>query len=173
MNVIRPGLAGLVILALAAGCGFPQPSAQAASPSQFAAGTAAVQPTVPPSPAPSPTSSLSGAARWPRVTCAPPASVPPSWTLMCASAVAAAEALVGPDPGTASIEFGYGPWCPPAAQAPKCPGLELPNTGWVAFHRLTLDPSAVLWVVAVQADAAGRVTASWVRLPSPYASPAG
>jgi hypothetical protein len=45
--------------------------------------------------------------------------------------------------------------------------LELPGTGRVAFHRLTLDPAALLCVVGVQADASGRVTASFVRLPSP------
>ncbi len=52
-------------------------------------------------------------------------------TLTCENAVAAAKAVVGPDPAVAYIEFAFGSWCPPGTFR----ALSLPNTGHVVFHR--------------------------------------
>jgi hypothetical protein len=75
-------------------------------------------------------------------------------TLNCENAVAAAKAVVGPDPAVTSIEFKFGLWCPADR---LCPAMLVLNGGYVTFHRE--DPLRDL-VVVVTADQAGKVTAS-------------
>jgi hypothetical protein len=102
------------------------------------------------------------------VACAaPPAAGSP---LTCDAAVAAAESLAGPDPGTASIEFGYGFRLPcPPGMACAVPSNDM---GWVAFHRpVVADPYAVLWAFGVVADAKGLVEATWAPTQRPSPSP--
>ena len=130
------------------------------------------------SPSPAPTdlssASASAAAVGPPVTCDPDAVpyvrevgptgslLPVVITLTCQRAVAAAEALVGAVRDVASIEFAYGPWCPPGAFC----ALILPNTGHVIFR---LRGSQTDLLVDVSADASGKVTAS-APIPIPSAS---
>jgi hypothetical protein len=92
------------------------------------------------------------------VSCAaPPAAGSP---LTCDAAIAAAESLVGPDPGTTSIDFGYGRRvpCPVGVACAPVPN----NVGWVVFHRAVLDPRAVIYEFGVSADATGLVEVTWV-----------
>ena len=90
--------------------------------------------------------------------------VPVVITLTCDRAVAAAREVVGPDREVESIEFGYGPWCPPGAFC----ALIQPNTGHIVFR---IRESQLDLVVNVRSDASGRVTASApLAIPSP-ASP--
>lgn len=90
--------------------------------------------------------------------------VPFVGTLTCGSAVAAAEALVGPDPAVTSIEFAYGFYCPPGYFCV----LSAPNEGHVVFHRQTPRPDLV---VDVRSDDTGKVTAFDPRMiPTPAPS---
>jgi hypothetical protein len=75
--------------------------------------------------------------------------------------VAAAKAVVGPDPGIAYIEFDYRRWCPPGYFCTYS-GL---NDGHVIFHVTGQRPDILVTVVA---DKAGTVTAS---SPQPLPSP--
>jgi hypothetical protein len=100
--------------------------------------------------------------RW-TTTDAKGSQVPLAPTLSCDKAVAAAKVALGGDPAVYSIEFGYGPWCPPGAFCV----LSLPNSGHVVFHRSGHLPDIL---VAVTADDAGNVTAAALR-PLPTASP--
>ena len=102
------------------------------------------------------------------VACAAPPVAGSSLT--CDAAVAAAESLVGPDPGTTSIEFGYGLRLPcPVGMACAVASNDM---GWVAFHRTVVaDPYAVLWAFGVVADARGLVEAAWAPTQRPSLSP--
>ncbi len=125
-------------------------------------GSAAPAPTADPADATRPSAAAAAAAS-PTVVCA---TESPSWTavgadgspvpvavtLGCGQAVAAARALVGPDPSVVSIEFAFGRWCPPGA---ICSAAR-PNTGYVVFHRRV---GLADLVVSVQSDASGNVSA--------------
>ncbi len=152
------------------GCATPAPTQTA---------TQAVAPPAYVSPAPtvsvSATASTSAVAAEPTVVCQPNSStwgqtdangsqVPIAITLTCENGVAAAKAVVGPDPAVADIEFAFGAWCPPGAFC----ALTLPNTGHVVFHRKGPLPDLL---VRVTADGAGKVTATQpTALPSPSPS---
>ena len=82
-------------------------------------------------------------------------------TLTCEAAVAAAKAVVGPDPAITYIEFDYLRWCPPGFFC----AMSTFNDGHVIFHMNGQRPDIV---VQVMADEAGRVTAS---SPQPLPSP--
>lgn len=75
--------------------------------------------------------------------------------------MAAAEAVVGPDPAIAYIEFDYLRWCPPGMFCV----VSTMNDGHVIFHMRGLRPDILVEVVA---DEAGKVTAS---SPQPLPSP--
>jgi hypothetical protein len=165
MKVLRTGLLPAVLLAAfaAAGCATPQPSASAVPPS--AASVPAASAVSSPSPSPSP----SAAAAQAKVVCQPynwvdadPSHLP-AITLTCENGVAAAKAVVGPNPTVVSIEFGWGRWCPPGA---ACIPF-IPNEGWVIFHRSDGLPDLL---VSVTADASGKVTAA-APTPLPVPSP--
>lgn len=162
--------AGLLAVILVGGCATPAPTPT--TPPQT---PSALTPTPAPTAtvAPSATASPSAAAAEPTVVCPPDETspwfitdangspVPIVVTLSCENAVAAAKAVVGPDPTVTYIEFAYGPWCPPGVFC----ALSLPNTGHVVFHRKGLLPDLL---VGVRADKAGKVTATDATpLPSP------
>ena len=163
MRTHRSGVlaAGLAAALAASGCAAPSPTqtpAQATHPDRI--------------PSPTATASASAVAAEPKVVCQPNAStwsqtdangsqVPIAITLTCENAVAAAKAVVGPDPAVAYIEFAFGSWCPPGTFC----ALSLPNTGHVVFHRKGLLPDLL---VGVTADATGQVTATE---PTPLPSP--
>ena len=90
-----------------------------------------------------------------------PSGSPIPVTLTCENAVAAAKAVVAPDPAIAYIEFDYGRWCPPGFFCV----MSTMNDGHVIFHVNGLRPDILVQVVA---DEAGRVTAS---SPQPMPSP--
>jgi hypothetical protein len=123
------------------------------------------------SPAPSssralPSPSTAGA---PLVMCEPEATdasgSPIPHALTCENAVAAAEAIVGPVPGIAYIEFRYGRWCPPGRYC----AITTDTDGHVIFHVHGLRPDIL---VQVHVDDAGQVVAeSPLPLPSPLPSP--
>jgi hypothetical protein len=75
-------------------------------------------------------------------------------TLTCENAVAAAKAVVGPDPAVTSIDFKFGRWCPAGR---PCLMMWVLNGGYVTFHREGPLPDLV---VIVGANQAGKVTAS-------------
>ena len=117
---------------------------------------------------------MSAVAEEPKVVCQPNTSswskteangsqVPIAITLTCENAVAAAKAVVGPQPALAYIEFGIGFWCPPGASC----AVALPNRGFVVFHRKSLLPDLL---VNVTEDDTGKVTATQPR-PLPLPSP--
>jgi hypothetical protein len=81
--------------------------------------------------------------------------------LTCENAVAAAKAVVGPDPAIADIEFDYGRWCPPGYFCV----MSTMNDGHVIFHMKGVRPDILVSVVA---DEAGKVTTS---NPQPMPSP--
>lgn len=82
-------------------------------------------------------------------------------TLTCENAVAAAMAVIGPDPSVVKIEFHFGSWCPPGY---ACVLIGFLNRGYVTFYRT----GGRDLVVIVDADQAGKVTAS-----KPVPVPAG
>jgi hypothetical protein len=90
-----------------------------------------------------------------------PSGSPIPVTLTCENAVAAAEAVVGADPGITYIEFDYRRWCPPGY---FCVASGL-NDGHVIFHVKGRGPDILVTVVA---DKAGTVSAS---SPQPLPSP--
>jgi hypothetical protein len=141
----RTLLGALVVIALtAAGCSTRPPTP---APTEAAKPTASTQPK----PAPS------AVAAEPTVVCQAPAftHVPESIriTLTCENAVAAARAVVGPDPAVTSIAFKFGLWCPAGR---PCLAIAVFNGGYVTFRRYPLGDL----VVVVTADQAGKVTAS-------------
>ncbi len=151
-----------VLLAVAAGCATPVPSVSAAP-------SSSTSPTPPPRSSNTPSPSPSTAAA-PAVVCerSAPTSAgtdqlgsPIPVRLTCENAVAAAEAVVGPDPAIAYIEFDFGRWCPPGDYCV----LSTANDGHVIFHVHGLRPDIL---VQVRADEAGRVIAS---SPEPMPSP--
>jgi hypothetical protein len=156
------GLALGMLTAGIVGCGTTQPSVT------FAPSPVAASPTVVASTVATPV-----VADEPRVECEPNTSiwtqmdangsqVPIPITLTCENAVAAARRVVGPDPALAYIEFHYGGWCPPGA---RCAALG-PSHGYVIVHTKGLRSDVL---VAVTADAAGKVTASDPRPLAPAA----
>lgn len=160
--LLRASGAVAVLLVVAAGCATPVPSVSA-PPSPSASASPAPPSSNPPSPSPS-------TAVAPKVVCdhGAPSSAgtddsgsPIPVTLTCENAVAAAEAVVGPDPAIAYIEFDYRRWCPPGMFCV----LSTWNDGHVIFHMNGLRPDILVQVVA---DGAGRVTAS---SPQPMPSP--
>jgi len=160
--LLRASCAVAVLLAIAAGCATPVPSVSA-PPSASTSASPASPSSNPPSPSPS-------TAVAPKVVCdhsAPtsagtdPSGSPIPVTLTCQNAVAAAEALVGADPGITYIEFDYRRWCPPGY---FCVASGL-NDGHVIFHVKGRGPDILVTVVA---DKAGTVTAS---SPQPMPSP--
>ena len=151
--LLRASGALFVLLAISAGCATPVPSVLA-PPSASTSASPALPSSNPPSPSPS-------TAAAPKVVCGKGAPIGP--TLTCNNAVAAAEAVVGPDPAIAYIEFHFGRWCPPGFFCV----MSLPNTGYVIFHVKGLRSDILVTVVA---DEAGTVTASSPQpLPSPSA----
>jgi hypothetical protein len=143
-------LSGFLVAALAAtGCSTLQPTPTP---------TGAAEPT--PTASAQPTPAPSAVAAEPTVSCQtwvwnhtpPPGTV--AITLTCENAVAAAKAVVGPDPAVTSIEFKFGLWCPPDR---PCLAMMVLNGGYVIFHREGALPDLV---VVVTADQAGKVTAS-------------
>jgi hypothetical protein len=118
--------------------------------------TASAEPTVTASAEPTP--EPSAVALEPTVNCQAPAWTPPPnpnigpITLTCENAVAAARAVVGPDPAVTSIEFYRGHWCQPDR---PCLAIAVLNGGYVIFRR----PTVVDLVVVVRADKDGKVTA--------------
>jgi hypothetical protein len=160
--LVRASGALAVLLAVAAGCATPVPSVSAAP----SASTSAT-PAPPSSNAPSPSPSTAVA---PEVVCdrSAPTSAgtdqfgsPIPVRLTCENAVAAAEAVVGPDPAIAYIEFDFGRWCPSGYFC----ALSTMNDGHVIFHVKGLRPDIL---VQVRADEAGKVTAA---SPQPMPSP--
>ena len=75
--------------------------------------------------------------------------------------MAAAEAVVGPVPGIAYIEFRYWRWCPPGEYC----AITTDNDGHVIFHMKGLRPDIL---VQLHVDAAGQVIAE---SPQPLPSP--
>ena len=160
--LVRASGAVAVLLSVAAGCATPVPSVSA-PPSVSTSASPAPPSSNPPSPSPS-------TAVAPKVVCdhsAPSSAGTDSFgspipvTLICENAVAAAKAVVGPDPAIASIEFDYFFWCPPGM---FCVASTM-NDGHVIFHMKGQRPDILVTVVA---DKAGRVTAS---SPQPMPSP--
>jgi len=159
--LLRASGALAVLLAIAAGCATPVPSVSA---------PAASTPASPAPPSSSPPSPSPSTAAAPKVVCdrSAPASAgtddsgsPIPVTLTCENAVAAAKAVVGPDPAIAYIEFDYFRWCPPGYFC----RMSTWNDGHVIFHMNGLRPDILVDVVA---DESGRVTAS---SPQPMPSP--
>jgi hypothetical protein len=143
---VRQLLVAVVVAALAAAtCSPTQPTPKPTASAEPTA-TASAEPT------PEPTA----VAREPTVSCQAPAWTPPPnigpITLTCENAVAAAKAVVGPDPGVTSIEFYRGHWCQPDM---PCLAIAVLNGGYVIFRR----PSTSDLVVVVRADEDGKVTA--------------
>lgn len=160
--LLRASGALALLLAIAAGCATPIPSVSA-PPSASPSASPASPSSNPPSPSPS-------TAVAPKVVCDHGAPIsagtdasgsPIPVTLTCENAVAAAEAVIAPDPAIAYIEFGYRRWCPPGY---FCVASG-PNDGHVIFHVKGRGPDILVQVVA---DEAGRVTAS---SPQPMPSP--
>ena len=160
--LLRASGALAVLLAIAAGCATPVPSVSA-PPSASPPASPASPSSNPPAPSPS-------TAAAPKVVCdhSAPSSAgtdasgsPIPVTLTCENAVAAAEAVVGPDPAIAYIEFDYLRWCPPGTFCV----VSTMNDGHVIFHMRGLRPDILVEVVA---DEAGKVTAS---SPQPLPSP--
>jgi hypothetical protein len=160
--LLRAGGAVVVLLVVAAGCATPVPSVSA-SPALSTSASPAPPSSNPPSPSPS-------TAAAPKVVCdrSAPGSAgtddlgsPIPVTLTCENAVAAAEAVVVPDPGIAYIEFDYLRYCPPGM---FCTWSGF-NDGHVIFRAKGRRPDIL---VNVHADEAGRVTAS---SPQPLPSP--
>lgn len=161
--------AGLLAVVAVSGCSTPTPTPTTA-PQATAASSPSASPVVTATPAATatPSPSPSAAAAQPKVVCQPNNTVLdadpshlPAITLTCENAVAAAKAVVGPDPTVVSIEFGWGRWCPPGA---ACIPF-IPNEGWVIFHRSGGLPDLL---VSVTADASGKVTAA---APTPLPAP--
>lgn len=130
-----------------------------------ATGCSTLQPTAAPTattaqtPSPEPTPAASAIAAEPAVVCptsvwTPPPNIEPI-TLTCENAVAAAKAVVGPDPSVVKIEFRFGQWCPPGYACPLAMVAVL-NGGYVVFSRT----GGRDLVVVVRADKAGKVTAA-------------
>jgi hypothetical protein len=147
LQIRRHLLLAIVVAALAAAaCSPTQPTPKL---------TASAEPTVTASAEPTPESSA--VALEPTIDChtsawTPPPNIGPI-TLTCENAVAAAKAVLGPDPSVTSIEFRFGQWCPPDR---PCLAIAVLNGGYVIFHRKT---GADL-VVIVRADKNGKVTAA-------------
>jgi len=167
--LLRASGAVAVLLAIAAGCATPVPSVSA-PPSASTSASPASPSSNPPSPSSNPSSPSPSTAVAPKVVCdhsAPSSAGTDSFgspipvTLTCQSAVAAAEAVVGADPGITYIEFDYRRWCPPGY---FCVASGL-NDGHVIFHVKGRGPDILVTVVA---DKAGTVTAS---SPQPLPSP--
>ena len=162
-------IGAVALLAIAAGCATAVPSVSSPPSPSRSAPPSSQSSNLPSTPSQPPSLSPSAAVA-PKVVCdhSKPASAgtddsgsPIPVTLTCQNAVAAAEALVGADPGIVSIEFDYLRWCPPGFYC-ALSGL---NDGHVIFHIAGLGPDILVDVVA---DKAGRVSASSPQLlPSP------
>lgn len=164
--LLRASGALAVLLAIAAGCTTPVPSVSAPAASipapSVSAPPSASTPASPAPPSSSPPSPSPSTAAAPEVVCDGSASAsagtgdsgsPIPVTLTCGDAVAAAKAVVGPDPAIAYIEFDYFRWCPPGYFCV----MSTWNDGHVIFHMNGLRPDILVDVVA---DESGRVTAS-------------